>query len=220
MKNEKFTDPEILRLIEGYKKFKTKHFEDTKIFDGLIKHGQRPKILVIACCDSRVDPAIVTGCKAGELFVVRNIANLVPPFEGDSTHHSTSAALEFGVLELGVSNIIVFGHSHCGGISSLMKNTKDENKSDFIDAWMDIAEPAKQRVLTRYPKSSLDEQKHQCEKESLLTSLKNLKTFPWINERVLAKRLFLHAWYFDLRSGTIKTYQSTSGKFIPLESEN
>jgi len=210
------TQSVISPLIEGYKQFRVKYFENTKAFDDLVQHGQKPKVLVIACCDSRVDPAIVTNCNPGELFVVRNVANLVPPFDGNPRHHGTSAALEFGVLGLGVSDIIVFGHSYCGGVRVLMEAQKNKSTSDFIAAWMDIAKPAKQRVLRQHPKCSLDEQAHYCEKESLLISLNNLKTFPWIYERILTNKLFLHAWYFNLDTGMIETYQSSSDQFVPL----
>ena len=211
------TDSAILPLIEGYKQFRKEHFENTQTFDDLVENGQKPKTLVIACCDSRVDPAIVTNCNPGELFVVRNIANLVPPFAGDSHHHGTSAALEFGVLNLGVSDIIVFGHSHCGGIRALMTEPEAGSpSSDFITSWMDIAKPAKQQVIEQHPDYSLDEQMHCCEKESLLISLRNLETFPWIRDRVQKQQLFLHAWYFDLNTGMIETYDASSDKFVPL----
>lgn len=203
----------IPSLIEGYKQFKSNYFEKSKFFADLVQHGQSPKVLMIACCDSRVDPAIITQCKPGDLFVVRNVANLVPPFKSDPRYHSTSAALEHGVLKLGVSDIVVCGHSHCSGIGALMETametametTEKKRPTDFINAWMDIANPVKQRILKQYPQCSLDDQKRHCEKESLLTSLNNLTTFPWIQERVLEKRLFLHGWYFNLSSGVIET---------------
>ncbi len=219
MNNSDINDPAVLRLIAGYKQFRKKHFEDIKTFDDLVQNGQSPNTLVIACSDSRVDPAILTNCDPGELFVVRNIANLVPPFEGDSKHHSTSAALEYGVLSLEVSNIIVLGHSYCGGIRALMEAPENEKPSDFLDTWIDIAKPAKERVLRQRTDSSLDKQTNQCEKESLLISLKNLTTFPWINERVLKGKLFLHAWYFDLETGMMEGYQPATGDFIPLGEE-
>ena len=210
-------DSGILSLIEGYKSFKSKHFEQSQSFEELVRYGQNPSSLVVACCDSRVDTAIVTGCKPGELFVVRNVANLVPPFEHDLRHHGTSAALEYGVNGLGVSDIILFGHSHCGGIRALMEMDENNNSSDFMSAWMDIAKPAKRRVLEQHPQGSADEQAHLCEKESLLISLNNLKTFPWIQERIKSNKLFLHAWYFDLSTGFIEAYQSETGEFIPLD---
>ena len=212
MTNTNPAESAILPLIEGYKQFRIKYFENTRTFDDLVKYGQKPKAMIVACCDSRVDPAIVTNCSPGELFVIRNVANLVPPFNGCSKHHGTSAALEFGVLDLEVSDIILFGHSHCSGIRALMEaQENNEHSSNFIEAWMDIAKPAKQQVLKQYPQHSLDEQSHYCEKESLLISLDNLKTFPWINKRILANELFLHAWYFNLGTGIIETYNSSSG---------
>jgi len=204
-------------LIEGYKKFKTEHFEESNLYDDLVLHGQKPKVLIVACCDSRVDPAIVTDCKPGELFVVRNVANLVPPYDNDPKHHGTSAALEFGVTDLGVSDIIVFGHSHCGGIRALMEQPEHPTISTFITAWMNIAKPAKQHVLAHHAQDSLDAQSHYCEKESLLISLNNLNTFPWITEHVSQGQLSLHAWYFNLKTGMIETYNADLKNFIPLE---
>lgn len=206
----------ITHLLEGYKQFKQKHFDDEKLFDGLVKQGQQPKILFVACCDSRVDPAIVTGCQPGELFVVRNVANLVPPYDSDPRHHGTSAALEYAVLDLNISDIVIFGHSHCGGIHALMEASDEKDETSFLDMWMGIAKQAKKRVIEKYPNSSPEEQAYFCEKESLLTSLKNLNTFPWITERVQQKTLALHAWYFNLATGSIEAYQTETEKFIPL----
>ena len=208
---------EIMCLIEGYKQFKYKYFEKSKIYKDLVRKGQKPKVMVIACSDSRVDPAIITNSKPGELFIVRNIANLVPPFEGDHQHHGTSAALEFGVKQLEITDIIVFGHSHCSGINALLETNPDNiNSFDFIDDWMDIAKPAKDSVLNDFPNSSKHEKAHICEKKSLLLSLDNLKTFPWINKKVESNNLFLHAWYFNLATGTIELYNSSNDQFILL----
>jgi len=207
----------IAPLLEGYKAFKEKHFVKSKTFEDLIKYGQKPKALVIACCDSRADPAIITNCEPGELFVIRNVANLVPKFEGDHKHHGTSAALEFGVCSLGIKDIIILGHSHCGGIKALMEeNNENEKSSDFIDTWMDVANAAKQRCIKECSKESIDKQLHHCEKLSLLISLKNLSTFPWIKERLEKGAISLHAWYFDLETGSLETYHQTSNEFRPV----
>src|SRR5438132_2761671 len=133
-------------LVAGYKRFKQLHFENKDLYAELVEFGQQPKVLMVACCDSRVDPAIVTQCKPGELFVVRNVANLVPPFLVEPRHHGTSAALEFGIVGLNVSDVIVFGHSHCGGIRALL--TPLESETNFIGSWMNIAQQAKQQVLS------------------------------------------------------------------------
>lgn len=219
MNQKELSNSVIDLLIEGYKKFKTEHFEESNLYDELVENGQQPKVLVVACCDSRVDPAIVTNCKPGELFVVRNVANLVPPYDNDPKHHGTSAALEFGVTSLNVSDIIVFGHSHCGGIRALMEQAEHSPNYTFITAWMNIAKAAKQQVLAEHKHESLDLQSHHCEKQSLIISLQNLKTFPWIADRVAKNRLSLHAWYFNLKTGMIETYQSDINAFVPLENQ-
>jgi carbonic anhydrase len=210
----------IASLVAGYRRFKSKHFGRLKTYDDLVEQ-QTPNVLVIACSDSRVDPAIITQAEPGELFVVRNVANLVPPFfERDPIHHGTSAALEFGVLQLGITDIIVFGHSHCGGIRALMESSGETSASSFIAAWMKIASPAKEQVLKQHPQSSPDEQALCCEKASLLISLKNLMTFPWIAKRVRNNELFLHAWYFDLETGVVKAYEPDTDAFQPLDDDS
>lgn len=209
----------INQLIEGYKNFRAKYFEQSELYNNLVKYGQNPKALVIACCDSRVDPAIVTGCEPGELFVVRNVANLVPPFDNNPQYHGTSAAIEFAVKSLKVQNIIVFGHSFCGGIRALMETKDNENQTDFINAWMGIAKLAKEKVLKEYQHCSLDEKAHHCEQESLITSLNNLHTFPWIAKRVEEKQLFTHAWYFNLTTGLVEAYDPKTEKFIVIANE-
>ena len=209
----------IKNLIVGYQQFKAKYFKGLQYFDKLVREGQRPEVLVIACCDSRADPAIITHAKPGELFVVRNIANIVPPYEDDDSkeHLDTRAALEFGVLGLGVSHIIVIGHSQCGGIHALMKGTDGAKQTSFIRDWMNVATPVKKNILKKYSNESLTEQWQHCEKALLLNSFHNLNTFPWITQRVLKKKLHVHAWYFTLETGTIETYDSKSGYFITLE---
>lgn len=206
----------ISPLIEGYKKFREKYFLKSEIYSDLVEHGQNPKVMVIACSDSRVDPAIITSCHPGDLFIVRNVANLVPPFEDDLRHHGTSAALEFAVLNIKVTDIIVFGHSHCGGIKSLMDSSEKQN-FDFINEWMDIAKPAKDYVIEKYPDASNETQIHHCEQSSLLLSLNNLKTFPWIMEKLESNTIAIHAWYFNLKTGVVESYNAEKEEFIPLK---
>lgn len=209
----------IEHLIEGYRKFKLHYFGGhTPLFETLVENGQAPKVMIIACCDSRVDPSIITNSKPGELFVVRNVANLVPPCDHNphAHQHSTSSALEFAVRTLGVEHIIIFGHRYCGGIQALMRRNPETHPNTFIDAWMDIAESARQSVLEQYPEETLEEQAHHCEKLAPLISLENLLSFPWIKEKVMTQQLQLHAWYFDLQEGCVKTYDSIQKKYLEL----
>jgi Carbonic anhydrase len=207
-------------LIQGYQKFKAEYFEGTNaVFNETLRYGQQPKILVIACSDSRVDPALVTNCQPGDLFVVRNVANLVPPYEADNSYHGTSAALEFGVCGLGVQHIIVFGHTQCGGITSLFTEPSNTPQSPggFIAKWMELAQSACQTVKERHSGTALQEQVTLCGQYSLIQSLKNLQTFPWIKERVAKGELNLHAWNFDLSSGTIRCFDPAHNEFVELK---
>lgn len=206
----------INRLIAGYNNFKAKHFIQKDTYTDLVEKGQKPEVMIIACSDSRVDPAIVMQTQPGELFIVRNVANLVPPYKADPKHHGTSAALEFAVNHLGVRAIVLFGHTYCGGIQALMSEPESHPPSDFIHTWMDIAMPAKRHVLETYPHASAGEQVNQCEKASLVVSLENLQTFPWIQSKVQSGALSLHAWCFDLGSGDIEAYDASDRTFKTL----
>jgi carbonic anhydrase len=198
---------EIDYAIKGYQKFHKKYFGNNNQTFGNLKDGQNPKILVIACSDSRVDPAIIMDSKPGDLFVVRNVANLVPPYENDSsTYHGTSAALEFGILGLGIKHIIIFGHSRCGGIRALVEDSQIIESKNFITKWMEIAKPAYEKTLENHVHDSIDEQSEHCARLALVNSRKNLLTFPWIKEKFDAKNLFLHSWYFNIDSGKIEAY--------------
>jgi carbonic anhydrase len=203
---------DIKKFIAGYKRFHDNYFVgNQELFDRL-KEGQNPSAMVIACSDSRVDPAILLDCQPGDLFMVRNVANLVPPYERGAGLHGVSTALEFGVGVLGVSHLIVLGHSSCGGVRALMDGTQ----GDFMGNWVNIAARAKQRVLAEFPDASTQEQCHACEEASILVSLENLLTFPWIRERVESSQLTLHGWYFNIDSGDLVAYNPSLGCFEPI----
>ena len=206
-------------LINGFHRFRGQHFaNDDALYKQLVQDGQTPKILVVACCDSRVDPALVLNCEPGDLFVIRNVANLVPPAESRSEgRHGTSAALEYGVRVLGVEHIIVLGHAHCGGIRSLFSGVgATDNQATYIKNWMRVAEEAQEIVRERHPDASLKEQEKACEQQAILSSLNNLLTFDWIKERVDNGNLALHGWYFDLEHGLLMGYDNNSQKFVSM----
>lgn len=212
------------RLIEGYREFRKDYIgANYAAYRSWAAKTQTPKIMMIACSDSRINPAIVTHAGLGDVFMVNNVANLVPPYkEGKDTHHSTSAALEFAVNHLKVEHVIVMGHSQCGGIKALMTGAAQVNSEiySFIGPWVDISNRAKERTLQKYPGQSPEEQCRHCEKESLLVSLENLKTFPWVKNALDARLLALHAWHFDVETGDIDYYSENKEKFLPLlESE-
>ena len=209
-------DP-LQQLLAGFARFRDKYFdEDPTLFAQLASEGQSPKVAVVACCDSRVDPAIITECAPGDLFIIRNVANLVPPYEPEGTYHGTSAALEFAVRGLGVEHIIILGHAQCGGIRALIGGSglpADSGKADFINTWVSIAEPARQRVFADPALTDTDQRARACELEAIRVSLQNLMSFPWIREAVESDKLKLHGWYFNIESGQMLQYDHDRGEF-------
>jgi len=209
---------DIIALVKGHQKFRERHFDgkDT-IFSDLVRQGQQPKILMVACSDSRVDPALVMNCQPGDLFVVRNVANLVPPYEEDLSYHGTSAALEFGVCVLGIRHVILFGHTQCGGIQALLEHShKKCGPKSFLAKWMELAKSAHDTTINSHPERPFDEKVILCGQYSLINSLKNLKTFPWIQERLAQNTLRLHAWNFDMSQGNLEAYDEAQNCFKPI----
>lgn len=204
---------DIQKFVHGFKSFREAYFhEDNELFDRL-KKGQRPKVVLIGCSDSRVDPSMMVRSSPGDLFIVRNVANLVPPCEHDQAYHGVSAALEYAVCHLEVEHIIILGHSCCGGIRSLMEGIPSDKSNEYISKWVSIAERARQQVLENLPSASPERQAKACEHASILVSLENLLTFPWLKQRVDEEKLELHGWYFDIESGDLFSYRPATGTF-------
>lgn len=198
------------KVLQGYLTFRKKYaLGDQSVMQSLSYHGQQPKIMVVACCDSRVDPALILQCDPGDLFVVRNVANIVPPYEKDEAHHGTSAALEFGIQVLEVDHLILFGHSQCGGIQALI-NADEAHKNDFITDWVSLI---KTPNLHHQDADNLA-------KLALNQSYQNCLTFPWVKEKVLAKKLVIHLWYFDIKMGQIFTYSDKQKEYQALDSSD
>lgn len=213
---------EILKLIIGFRKFREKFFDpETALYDKLSTNGQSPKTLIIACSDSRVDPALMAGANPGDLFVVRNVANLVPPVETSKLGlHGVSAAIEFAVTGLKVENIVVLGHRQCGGIRSLMTGTP-ENQDTFVGRWMSIANSAKKKVIQQFGEAKtdadIDMMCRQCEMESITVSIENLKTFPFVAEAIKSRGLNIMGIYFDLEQGQLFEYDEVLKKYSIIQ---
>jgi carbonic anhydrase len=204
-------------LIEGFARFRGNHFSaEDVMYRNLVEQGQTPKVLIVGCCDSRVDPALIFDCAPGDLFVIRNVANLVPPAEGRAGHHGTTAALEYGVRNLCVEHIVVLGHAQCGGIATLLNTAGATDPESFIDDWMKLAEAARVGVTEELQNATDAQRQRECEKRAILVSLQNLRTFPWITERVEAGKLTLHGWYFDIEQGQLLGYDEASLRFVQL----
>lgn len=194
-------------ILNGYHAFRDKYVHgDNAILQYLANYGQQPQAMVVACCDSRVDPALILQCDPGDLFVVRNVANIIPPYEKDAMHHGTSAALEFGVCYLKVQNLVILGHSNCGGINALL-NPENLSQNDFISSWVSLIN------TPRNCQHDADE----CARQSLIQSYHHCLTFPWIKERLEQNNLAIHLWYFDIEKGEILTYSHQKKLFEPLE---
>lgn len=197
----------IDKLARGFQNFKINQYQkDTALFDKL-KTGQWPKYMVVACSDSRVDPATILGLQPGDAFIVRNVANLVPAWE-QGGYPSTSSALEYAVKHLKVEHIIIIGHRLCGGIKALVTSEEGHGTSthDFIHNWIDIGNAARSVTKTVCGSDSIDEQCKFCEKESVNVSLTNLLTFPWVKAQLIAKKLSLHGGYYDFVEGSFQVW--------------
>lgn len=199
-------------LIDGYRRFRAETWPRERArFEELAARGQRPNTMVIACSDSRVDPQMIFSAGPGELFVVRNVANLVPPYMPDAQFHGTSAAVEFAVRVLKVDRIVVMGHALCGGISALLGGAPPEAR-DFVAGWMGIA----QRARTVALRCDDPEQRQEiAEHEAVRISLDNLVTFPWVAEAVAAGRLSLHGAHFGVATGRLVLVPAQGEPRIP-----
>jgi carbonic anhydrase len=195
------------KILQGYQDFREKYAHgDQSVMRYLSYYGQKPQIMVVACCDSRVDPALILQCDPGDLFVVRNVANIIPPYEKDEAHHGTSAALEFGICYLNVKHLIVLGHSQCGGVQALLDS--NATKNDFISNWVSLIK------TSDFSPPDADD----YAKLALNISYQNCLTFPWIKEKVSQEKLIIHLWFFDIKTGEIFTYSEKCQCYEPLNS--
>lgn len=203
------------RLVEGYQTFLGNRFSaERNRYEKLAETGQKPEVMVIGCCDSRVAPETIFDAGPGELFVVRNVANLVPPCEDDhSTHHGTSAAIEFAVQSLHVKHIVVLGHAFCGGARAVMEGALPLSPNDFIGKWMSQIEPLIDRVGPPCPDATAALRK--LELAIVEHSLKSLMTFPCIRILVERGKLQLHGAYFGVATGVLLIRDPETGEFKP-----
>lgn len=208
---------DLEKFINGFEQFQKTYYGEDHEFIEELTQAQHPRTFLIGCCDSRVDPAHLIGAELGELFVSRNVANLVPPCEpNEGSHHGVSAAIQFAVQNLQVERIIVLGHARCGGIRALMDDSRVKEPVDFISMWVSIAESARRETLAAFGNAPFEVKCKVCEQSSILNSLNNLMSFPWIKEAVEEKRLTLHGWYFDLEAGELLAYSKRAGTFLPM----
>ena len=205
-------------LIDGYRRFRSTGWSTQRDRWQQLAEGQSPKVMVIACSDSRVDPGQIFDANPGEMFVVRNVANLVPPYEPDQGRHGVSAALEFAVTQLQVEEVIVLGHGFCGGCAAALTGQFDEarpGEGGFIAHWIDMLDEARAKVRAEHPGEPDRAAFRAMELEGVRVSLRNLRTFPWVREREAEGRLKLHGAFFAISDGVLHVLDEETGEFGP-----
>ncbi len=202
-------------LSDRFRRFKHRHFAPNQDhYEQLATNGQNPDVMVVSCCDSRVDPETIFSAMPGELFVVRNVANLVPPFETTGKYHGVSAALEFAALNLRVKHIIVMGHSGCGGVRACIEHdAARQTAAAFITNWMSMLDDAREMVVQRHGGEPMPQLRAALEREGIKTSLANLRTFPCIQTLENRGKIALHGCYFEIASGSLEILNQTNGSF-------
>ena len=203
------------QLIDGYRAFligRLRHEQDRYL--SLAESGQSPQIMVIGCCDSRVSPEVIFDARPGELFVVRNVANIVPPYAPDGAH-GVSAALEFGVDALKVSHIVVLGHAQCGGVKAFAENAEPLSPVDFIGNWMKLMTPAAEKVGSRDALSAADYLRR-LEQANIVNSLDNLMTFPRLRSPIERGQVIVHGAYFGVATGELSVRDPATGEFTQI----
>ena len=208
------------RLTEGYRAFLERRFASERSrYEMLAATGQRPEIMVIGCIDSRVSPEVIFNARPGELFVVRNVANLVPPYAPDGRAHGVSAALEFGVAALKVKHIVVLGHAQCGGVKAFAEDAEPLSPGDFIGQWMSLMAPAMEKIG---PRGELSETEYliRLEQANVANSLDNLLTFPRLRKLIEMGRIAIHGAYFGVASGRLSVRDPRTGEFAPIAAED
>jgi len=203
----------VERLYKGIHKFQSSHFKRKEEFFRRLSTHQKPEVLFITCADSRVDPNLVTQSSPGDLFIVRNVGNLVPPHNAIRDKNSVAAAIEFAVLGLKVTDIIVCGHSNCGAMQLLHSNDDTFLEMPHLKEWVRIAEPVK-RIVDRFYQGVSDEMKARVtEKENVLMQIRNIETYPFVEKALEAGTLKLHGWYYDIGTGRIFSYNPENDEF-------
>jgi carbonic anhydrase len=211
------------RLVEGYAIFLGGRFRrEQDRYKQLATMGQTPKVLLIGCCDSRVSPEVIFDADPGEIFVVRNVANLVPPYAPNEDLHGTSAALEFAVMSLQVRHVVVMGHASCGGVSAFVKNAEDPqhkplSPGDFIGKWMALIAPVAEQLGVR--SEPFEAYADRLGKAAIIATLGNLRSFPWVSEAEARGDLRLHGAFFGVSDGVLLGLDEASGQFLPIAEE-
>ena len=209
------------KLISGVHRFRKQYWsENQDLFRRLAEHGQSPEALFIACCDSRVIPTVITHANPGDLFIFRNMGNFVPPYsENPLDGTGIAAAIEYAVLHLHVRDIIICGHSDCGAMKALYKDRKDFGGTPHIVEWLKNGERTLEVIAANYPKMSKEERLAVTSEENVLVQMENLRTYPVVRKAAREGRLHVHAWFFEIGTGSVFGYSPDKGQYEPIHLE-
>lgn len=201
------------KLLDGIAKFRSKDFEAHRNLFKKLKDEQKPHTLFIACSDARVDPNLITGSLPGDLFIIRNIANLVPPYRETSEYAATTSAIEYAVLLLEVENIIVCGHSNCGGCAACLKPPHLLTELPHTQKWLKLAHSVRDRVIKEIPETEPEAREWMMEQANVVEQLKHLINYPYIKERVISGKLHLGGWHYIIETGEVLIYDAKKDEF-------
>jgi carbonic anhydrase len=206
------------KLIRGLRNFQTQYFcQHRELFEQLA-HGQKPRVLFIACSDSRVEPNIITQTDIGDLFVIRNAGNIVPPY--GSTNGGEGASIEYAIHALNIEHVVICGHTHCGAMKGLLKLDSIRDTMPLVCDWLKHAEATRRLIRENYSTLEGEELEDLTVAENVLTQIENLKTYPVIHSRLSQKRIQLHAWVYNIETGTVMTYDPEAHGFTPVNDEH
>jgi len=210
---------EIEGLISGYREFRRERYPHQRALFSRLAHGQNPRVMVIACADSRADPSVIFSAAPGELFVVRNVANIVPPYEEQGQFHGTAAALEFAITGLGVHDILVMGHAKCGGIAACLNPGSDGTRGRFIGPWVALLDHLRRSIKAQSVNLNADQLQLAMEQAAVGQSLVNIATYPFAVNAIESGQLRLHGAWFSIATGELHWREALTGRFSPVSAD-
>jgi carbonic anhydrase len=208
------------RLYKGIHKFQESYFKKEEEFFQRLSQEQKPDVLFITCADSRVDPNLVTQSNPGEIFIVRNMGNIVPPHDAIKDKNSVAAALEFAVLNLKVTDIIICGHSNCGAMQMLNEDAQLLRRMPHVNEWLELSASVRDLILKYYGNTSNEIRQRVTEEENILFQLHNIQTYPFVKQALDEKTLYLHGWYYNIGTGSIYSYNTVEDVFEIISEHN
>ena len=205
------------RLIQGLHQFQTNYFTEHRDLFELLSQGQHPRVLFITCSDSRIDPNLLTQAEPGEMFIIRNAGNIIPPY--NATNGGEGATVEYAIHALGIEEIIVCGHSHCGAMKGLLQIGKLAEEMPAVYEWLKHAEATRRAVKEHYQEYEGEELLNMTIQENILTQLENLRTYPVIYSRLKSGQLQIHGWFYEIETGEVLEYNSALKKYVPPQTQ-